>query len=271
MRVVKRSSLKMRLDYCVTINLYICFFSCLFNVIQLAEWDDVQIPSVNSTLDLARPIEWILTCPLMQICLVVLGGERVRESRAVSGPLVSAIILCWGTASALAPWQVMRLLCYVMGGFFFLALCTLMNETIREASNNLESLFHGSSSIRSLSLLVVFTWVPFPIWYALSPEGFNIIKNAPMMRIAVAFLNVLSKGSFTLFLLRLRSNEKLTLSLKAEGLFTPGMDDKLERDTYSGRLEAETLRKIGRMDETEVVLKLLDTHMITTLGDILVL
>merc|ERR1719247_1289285 len=271
MRVVKRSSLKMRLDYCVTINLYICFFSCLFNVIQLAEWDDVEIPSVNSTLDLARPIEWILTCPLMQICLVVLGGERVRESRAVSAPLTSAIILCWGTASALASWQVMKLLCYLMGAGFFLLLCSLMNETIRESTNGLESLCSGTSSVRSLTLLVVMTWVPFPIWYALSPEGFNIIKNAPLMRIAVAFLNVISKGTFTLFLMRLRSNEKLTISLKAEGTIVASTEDKLGRDSYGGRLVAETLRAIGRMEETETILKLLDAHMITSLGDILVL
>merc|ERR1719181_1102070 len=107
--VVKRSSLRKRLDYAITINLYICFFSCLFNTIQLGEFDDVELPDVNSTLDLARPIEWILTCPLMQICLVVVGGERVKESRAVSAPMTSAIILCWGTASALAPWQAMKL------------------------------------------------------------------------------------------------------------------------------------------------------------------
>jgi bacteriorhodopsin len=271
MRVVKRSSLKMRLDYCVTINLYICFFSCLFNVIQLAEWDDVEIPSVNSTLDLARPIEWILTCPLMQICLVVVGGERVKESRAVSAPMTSAIILCWGTASALAPWTTVKLLCYICGAFCFLLLCSLMNETIRESTNGLESLCSGSSSVRSLTLLVVFTWVPFPIWYALSPEGFNIIKNAPLMRIAVAFLNVISKGTFILFLMRLRSNEKLTISLKAEGTVVASTEDKLGRDSYGGRLVAETLRAIGRMEETETILKLLDAHMITSLGDILVL
>jgi bacteriorhodopsin len=273
MRVVKRSSLKMRLDYCVTVNLYICFFSCLFNTIQLADWDDVEIPDVNSTLDLARPIEWILTCPLMQICLVVVGGEKVKESRAVWAPLCSAIILCWGTASALAPWQAMKLLCYIVGAGFFLILCSLMNETIRESTNGMESLCSGQSNVRALTMLVVLTWIPFPIWYALSPEGFNIIQNAPLMRIAVSFLNIISKGTFTLFLLRLRANEKLTLSLKAEGQVdkSGNTHDKLSRDSYSGRLVAETLRSIGRMDETEAIMKLLDSHMVTTLGDILVL
>merc|ERR1719174_2058560 len=273
MRGVKRSSLKMRLDYWVAIHLYICFFSCLFNVIQLAEWDDVKIPSANATLDLARPVEWILTCPLMQICLVVVGGEKVKESRAVSAPLVSAIILIWGTASALAPWQSMKLLCYIVGAGFFLILCSLMNETIRESTNGMESLCSGQSNVRALTMLVVLTWIPFPIWYALSPEGFNIIQNAPLMRIAVSFLNIISKGTFTLFLIRLRSNEKLTLSLKAEGQVDKSGNtyDKLSRDSYSGRLVAETLRSIGRMDETEAIMKLLDSHMVTTLGDILVL
>ena len=62
----------------ITVNLYICFFSCLFNTVQLGDQDDFRIGDLNHTLDLGRPIEWIMTCPLMQLCLPLLGGDKVR-------------------------------------------------------------------------------------------------------------------------------------------------------------------------------------------------
>merc|ERR1719160_2365610 len=101
--VVKRSSLRKRLDYSITVNLYICFFSCLFNTVQLGDQDDFRIGDLNHTLDLGRPIEWIMTCPLMQLCLPLLGG----------------------LASALVQRFVFKFLFYLCGGFQFLGLCYL--------------------------------------------------------------------------------------------------------------------------------------------------
>ena len=49
-------------------------------------------------------------------------------------------------------------------------------------------------------MIIALTWVPFPVWYALSPEGFNVIQDAAGMKVAVAFLNVFSKGSFMMYL-----------------------------------------------------------------------
>merc|ERR1719456_205338 len=89
--------------------------------------------------------------------------------------------------------MVIKFVCYTVGASFFLVLCYLINECIRDATDQRESLLHGSSSIRMLSLIVIFTWIPFPIWYALSPEGWNVITNSPAMKVAVAFLNVISE------------------------------------------------------------------------------
>ena len=74
-----------------------------------------------------------------------------------------------------------------------------MNACIMEASGGGESLISGSSFLRGLVVIISLTWVPFPIWYALSPEGFNIIKDAAGMKVAVAFLNVFSKGAFMMY------------------------------------------------------------------------
>merc|ERR1719262_1036716 len=105
---------------------------------------------------------------------------------------------------------------YIIGAAFFLQLVYLMNECIRDSTQNTESLMAGSSNVRTLSIIVVATWFPFPIWYALSPEGFNIITNSPAMKVAVAFLNVISKGTFTMYLMRVRDDTRLREKVVSE-------------------------------------------------------
>merc|ERR1719379_2216298 len=100
----------------------------------------------------------------------------------------------------------MKLGFYFCGVFCFCLLLHQMHRTVVEATGGAETLFWGSSSIRTLSVIVAWTWVPFPVWYALSPEGFNIIQNSAAMKIAVAFLNVLSKGAFIYYLMRVRGD-----------------------------------------------------------------
>merc|ERR1719240_2426459 len=68
--LVQRSCLSKRLDFCMTLSLYICFFSALFNAIQLMDDDNLLLRNLEgeeTVLDLGRPIEWMLTCPLMPL------------------------------------------------------------------------------------------------------------------------------------------------------------------------------------------------------------
>jgi bacteriorhodopsin len=275
--VVKRSSLRKRLDYCITVNLYICFFSCLFNTVQLGDQDDFRIGDLNHTLDLGRPIEWIMTCPLMQLCLPLLGGDKVPDSRTTTMPLTSLMILLCGLSSALVQLWIVKFLFYLMGGFLFLGLCYLINECIRDSTSNQESLLRGSSYIRALSLIVVSTWVPFPIWYALSPEGFNVITNSALMKVAVAFLNVISKGVFTLYLIRVRDDQRLREKVTAERVGLPGHNGEEAKDKKFGvsahfvAMIQEALGVIGRSRDFEDIMKILDQNMITTPDDLMVL
>merc|ERR1719498_2029109 len=132
-------------------------------------------------------------------------------------------------------------------------------------------MLRGSCYLRTLSLIVVFTWVPFPIWYALSPEGFNVITNSALMKVAVAFLNVISKGIFTLYLIRVR--EKVT----AERIGLPGANGGEEKDKKFGvsahfvSMIQEALGVIGRSRDFEYIMKILDQNMITTQDDLMVL
>merc|ERR1719487_791606 len=82
----------------------------------------------------------------------------------------------------------------------------MMNACVSEATAGGESLLQGGSFIRTLSVIILLTWFPFPIWYALSPEGFNVIEDVAGMKVAVAFLNVFSKGAFMMYVARIRTD-----------------------------------------------------------------
>ena len=73
---------------------------------------------------------------------------------------------------------------------------------IAEVTDGEESFFSGSSEVRRLSMVLVLTWIPFPVWYALSPEGSGIMTDNAVIQIGWAFLNLTAKGSFTMLVQR---------------------------------------------------------------------
>jgi bacteriorhodopsin len=289
LHIVQRSILRKRLEYSMFICLYICFFSCLFNVIQYGPQDDQYFDQIDARdtviLDLGRPIEWILTCPLMQLILPILGGEKVPDWRRLTMPLNSVVILIFGCCAMFSAWLPMKLGFYFCGVFCFMCLMHQMHMCVKESTDNQESLFWGSTSLRVLSVIVASTWIPFPIWYALSPEGFNIIQNSAAMKIAVAFLNVLSKGAFIYYLMRVRGDLEVREMVMAEAKAVSGpdkkklaaygivSDDKAEESQINGKLSAvifEVLHAMGRQTDFEPLKEVLEQHMITTQEDLMV-
>jgi bacteriorhodopsin len=291
LHIVQRSVLRKRLEYSMFLCLYICFFSCLFNVIQYGPQDDAIFDEIDARdtviLDIGRPIEWILTCPLMQLILPILGGEKVPDYRRFTMPANSAIILVFGCCAMFSSWLPLKLGFYFCGVFCFGVLVYQMHRTVVESTQGTETLFWGSSSIRTLAVIVTWTWVPFPIWYALSPEGFNIIQNSAAMKIAVAFLNVLSKGAFIYYLMRVRGDLEVKEMVLAEASAVNGMDkkklgpyglmaddDKPEDQKIHPKLAAivfEVLQAMGRQTDFEPLKEVLESHMITTQEDLMVL
>jgi bacteriorhodopsin len=292
LHIVQRSILSKRLEYSMFVCLYICFFSCLFNVIQYGPQDDAIFDQIDARdtviLDIGRPIEWILTCPLMQLILPLIGGEKVPDWRRFTMPFNSFIILVFGCCAMFSSWMEMKLAFYFCGVFCFGVLVYQMHRTVVESTSGAETLFWGSSSIRTLSVIVTWTWVPFPIWYALSPEGFNIIQNSAAMKIAVAFLNVLSKGAFIYYLMRVRGDLEVKEMVLGEMGAVNGVDkkrlgpygpmgneeEKPEELRLNGKLAAvifEVLQAMGRQSDFEPLKEVLETHMITTQDDLMVL
>merc|ERR1719454_1183779 len=136
--LVQRSALGKRLDFCLTLSLYICFFSSLFNAIQLMDDDNLNITNADgedTVLDLGRPIEWMLTCPLMQLAIPILAGEKIPDSRRLSMPLLAFTVLTFGLLSTIASNIALKALMYSGGVLFFMAMLWQMNACIMEASN----------------------------------------------------------------------------------------------------------------------------------------
>jgi bacteriorhodopsin len=281
LNIVQRSVMKKRLEYCMFINLYICFFSCLFNLVQFGDEDDVPLTWAESrdeaVLDLGRPIEWILTCPLMQLCLPIFGGEKVPDFRRTSMP-VNAFVALNLAMGAMLQADILSKLGFFMAGLgAFCVLIYQMNRCIVDSSGGQENMLRGKSPMRTIVLITAATWVPFPIWYALSPEGFNVIKNTAGMRIAVAFLNVFSKGAFIFYLNRVREDlvtkEKALLEVKELSQHKAN-DANGEEQTLSQKLSiiiAQVLLSMGRSSDLDMLKEILERNMIYTNEDVMVL
>lgn len=99
------------------------------------------------------------------------------------------------------------------------------------------------------------------------------------MKVAVAFLNVISKGTFTMYLLRVRDDTRLREKVVSEATGIHSMrngaegpvDQKFGLATSFVVMIQETLSTIGRSRDFDDIMRILDSNMITTPDDLLVL
>jgi hypothetical protein len=217
----------------------------------------------------------------MQMCLPILGGEKVPDYRRFTMPLNSVIVLIFGLCASLTEFLPFKLAFYFTGVSCFCVLVHQMNRVVVDATSGGESLLYGNSMIRQLSVIVVLTWIPFPIWYALSPEGFNVIDNAAAMKIAVAFLNVLSKGLFIFYLMRVRADLETKELVLAEAKVAAEMEDEPQKNDEGEEFTKLTaglvvvvhdvLRTMGRENDYDALKHALERNMVNSSEDLMVL
>jgi len=203
--VAQKAPLEQRHAICATISTAVALFSGFFNILQLTAIDDFDLPGRenNFTLNLSRPIEWIATCPIMQLKLVVLAGSRVPSYRRFMMPLISVAVLLCGTASMFTG-DALRFAWY---GFGLSLACIMFYHNalqIKENSEGEESLFSGDSDFRKLSITLIVTWFPFPLWFSLSVEGFGLITDGFIIEMGWVALNIISKFLFIIWLQRMK-------------------------------------------------------------------
>jgi len=210
---VQRASLEKRLQVSCFILTYVATLSCFFNFIQLTGADDFYIPgSDNYTIDLARPIEWIVTCPLLQLVLVLIGGTRIPEYRRAVMPLLSLFFLLCGVGSSVTEGPV-RWLFYAAGMAAGVMLFYYMAKQISEHSSGSESMTSGESEFRTATIIIMATWLPFPIWYIVSPEGLNLVSNVLIIQVGWMFLNITAKFSVIFYIQRIKDNYCIKLKV----------------------------------------------------------
>lgn len=203
---IQQAALEKRLQVCCGICTYVACFSSFFNFFQLTEVQKFAIPRPNNfTLDLARPIEWICTCPLLQLALVLMGGSRIPEYRRTLMPGLALAILICGLVSQLIPSPYL-FVAFVVGFLIAMIMWYIMRQQIVEHSDGQECLSHGDSEFRKATILVIATWFPFPVWYFLTPEGLGIIDNIVIVQVGWGFLNIVSKFSFIFYIQRIKDN-----------------------------------------------------------------
>jgi len=222
--VAQKASLEERHKVCATISTAVALFSGFFNILQLTAIDDFDLPGRGSafTLNLSRPVEWLATCPIMQLKLVVLAGARVPSYRRFMMPLLSVAVLLCGTASMFTG-DALRFAWYGFGICFAGIMFYHNILQITENSDGEESLFNGDSDFRRLSLLLIWTWFPFPIWFTLSVEGFGLITNPFTIEMGWVVLNIISKFTFIVLLQRMKMvhQKKMEAARELYGLY-PG-------------------------------------------------
>eukprot|EP00929_Paragymnodinium_shiwhaense_P074564 TRINITY_DN3816_c0_g1_i1.p1 TRINITY_DN3816_c0_g1~~TRINITY_DN3816_c0_g1_i1.p1 ORF type:complete len:900 (+),score=338.63 TRINITY_DN3816_c0_g1_i1:160-2859(+) len=225
MATAHKATLEQRLQMAATINTATALFSGFFNILQLTTIDDFVLPrSTTFVLDLSRPVEWVLTCPTMQLALVLLGGARIPPYRRFMMPLMSVSVLLCGTASMFTAGLI-RFAWYGFG----LTLAAIMFYhnalQISENSEGTESVFSGSSDFRVLSIMLIVTWVPFPCWFGLSPEGFGVINDVVVIHMGWVVLNIVSKFSFIIYMQRVKGLYVAKLEATRE-LYEPTQADE---------------------------------------------
>jgi len=289
MSYIQRASLEKRLHVCCHINTIVAALSAFFNFFQVTEVDNWFLPgNRNFTVDMARPIEWILTCPLMQLCLVLMGGSRIPEYRRVLMPAFSVVVLAFGSFTLFVE-PPMTYICWGCGLCTHCVAMYFNRLQIIEHSKGVEGLMTGDSEFRKATLILMGTWLPFPLWFILSPEGVGLIENIVIIQMGWAFLNITAKFTSAFYMQRIKDNYCNRLKVKREmkggeramtSMMPTGDFDEVAsndgsvaeaREKVNGDLTScviETMNFLGMAENVERFLRLLQQARVFTLEDI---
>mmetsp|Transcript_57860 Transcript_57860/g.106443 ORF Transcript_57860/g.106443 Transcript_57860/m.106443 type:complete len:635 (-) Transcript_57860:106-2010(-) len=262
-----------RLNMSCAIIVFVCMFSSFFNFFQLTELDDVAIPqSEEFWLDMSRPFEWICTCPMMQLVLVILGGTAIPSYRCVLMPSLSVTVLLFGVASTLFNNSAGRVIMYVFGALTALVMFYFNFKQIGEvASKEEEGIVSGTPEFRVATLVLIITWFPFPIWYLLSPEGLSVIEEIKVIHTGWAVLNVVAKFSFIIYVQKIARDYKKSTQEQAQnnqaGWRTETRKNQFahEEDFDIETLVGETFEFLGMAQFSQRLMNLLKKASVTSL------
>lgn len=222
------ATLDQRLGFCRKLNLGICIAQLLSSFLALTRW--LHIGNINGF----RYLGYAITCPLMQAELVVILAPYVPFFKLnVFGVMLvtSSTMLC-GWVGSLSPgflWEDGSLeaflesgnpgdIVWTMKGYRILASFVCLGVVICIQIPYLALIYlckGGMTAHRDLPyyflrllLLVEVTWPAFGVWWYISAEGASILHDTKFNTFGFCFLNVISKGGFTLMMLKLSRDHR---------------------------------------------------------------
>merc|ERR1719199_1811503 len=202
----------------------------------------------------------------MQLSLVLMGGSRIPEYRRVMMPAGAAIVLFCGAATLFLD-EPFTFLFYGLGIVIHCINMFFNRLQILEHSKGAEGLLVGDSEFRKATLILMITWVPFPLWFILSPEGIGLITSVSTIQMGWAFLNITAKFTLSFYIQRIKDNYCNRLKVKREMKGTLNVmkermerldndeeDEEGARRPVSGELSAcvvETMNYLGMAENVE--------------------
>jgi len=267
--------LEKRFRFCRKVNASICQFSALVSLLAVTRW--LHINNVNGF----RYLGYSLTCPPMQAEILVLIAPVVPFYRffvyfsafmtwtmlitgwiasCIGGDLWTNPIMDWaegGFESDLGlttkGWM-FTLSCIPLVYLAFIQLpMVLFLYYINGGAKSKAGLPEG---FPRMVCLVWVTWMCFPAWWSISYEGFKLINDTKLNGIGFVCLNVVSKGGFTLSILRMvRFHKQKGLipsgpSSKGEWLGSFGPSEENTDGTAVAKEGTESQESTGKMKQT---------------------
>jgi len=224
--MMKDAKLEKRFRWCRKVNATICQFSALVSFLAITRW--LHINNVNGF----RYLGYAFTCPPMQAELLVLIAPVVPCYRfmvtmtilvtfamLITGWIASCVHGEMWTGPDLYDWYNSGMeedLKLTFKGWMFVASCgcELLLLFIELPFALFLYFINGGPKAglpegypRVIALVWV-TWWLFPLWWCVSFEGFELITDTKMNGVGFTLLNLVSKGGFTLSILRMVRKHK---------------------------------------------------------------
>lgn len=200
---IQTMCLRTRLYWCIKCNVFVCTLSCFLSILHCTNFEDLLYGSFGfPNNNLIKPLEYIVTCPAMMLILVVMAGEAVPARRQLEVMACTTCILLLGFSAQMSTTLPAKLMFYICGCTFFIVLMSRVEMCVRQHSNGKESMFSGGlsgSAYKKMCLKTACTWVLFPIWFLLSPEGLAVVSDYSTAVLITAALNIYSKSFYVVY------------------------------------------------------------------------
>jgi len=146
----------------------------------------------------------------MMLEIAILGGPRVKANRPFQLINVTVVILLLGFGATVAQDIFLKVALFGCGACGFLMLAYLFDRVVYEHTGGETRLFSsaGDSSgktppLKRLLIKVLATWVGFPVWWTMSPDGFSVVEDRDVHQGVFSILNIVSKVVFVWYIFAL--------------------------------------------------------------------